>query len=97
MKLPSKYKCRPNPRVYSKCVECGAEGMWFFHHFIFGSNKKLADYFKLWGAMCDRCHNKLHRHNPELAEKYKRKGQEIFEEQHPELNFLEIFQRNYRF
>lgn len=94
-KIPRNYKMKANPRIESKCVECNAWGWWYKHHYLFGSNKKRADYFELWGAMCDSCHDELHRYNPELADKYRKLGQEMYEERFTREQFLLNFGRNY--
>lgn len=70
------------------------------HHVIFGSGRRnLSDEYGLRVRLCVEKH---HEHGPESvhnnqknAELLKRKAQECFEEEHPELDWMEVIRKNY--
>ena len=70
------------------------------HHTLYGTaNRKLSDKYKLLVALCPEHHrgSDLSPHfNREFDLQLKKFAQERFEEVYPELDFLQIFGRNYR-
>lgn len=81
------------------CFICeGINPEW--HHVIFGNTgrRTLADYYGLIAPLCAK-HHRDHKHgvhfNKELDKYLKRIAQEKFKEHYPELNFQEIFGKNY--
>lgn len=81
------------------CFMCGSHRDIEIHH-IFGgyANRKLSDRYGLVVPLCHYCHNEppngVH-HNIENDLKLKQLGQVAFNCEYPELNFVEIFGRNY--
>ena len=81
-----------------RCMTCGCYG-WIEHHHIFGgSNRKKSTKYKLIAPLCHYCHNEppngAH-HNKINNDKLKQKGQRVFEDHHPELDFRKLFGKNY--
>ena len=94
-KIPKGFKKKPNPRIYRACIECGQEGYWYEHHCLYGKNHRMAEYYKLREPMCDICHDRLHNHDPELADKYRLHGQRLFEKVYGHEKYMQIFGVNY--
>lgn len=44
--------------------------------------------------LCYACHTEMHR-NKEWQDYWHKKGQQAFTNNHPKLNFLDIFKKNY--
>ena len=101
MKLPKNYKIKYKGKHMGVCHNCGKYTLVTWHHCIYNTGRrKWSDRYDLVVELCScgqgsDCHNKLHIHDPELAEKYRVWAQEKFGQEHPELNFLEIFGKNY--
>ena len=68
------------------------------HHIFGGANRKKSEKYGLWVWLIHDLHNEppfgAH-HNRETDLYLKRLGQKCFEEEYPELDFLELFGRNY--
>lgn len=81
----------------SQCILCGAPNP-HTHHVIFGPNRKWSEKYKLTVPLCYRHHNGsdegVH-FNKTLDTALKIMAQRKFEEVYPELNFREIFGKNY--
>lgn len=79
------------------CFFCGKYGT-EIHHIYFGvSNRKWSDKYKCVVGLCTEHHrgnNGVH-FNRELDLTLKKIGQKEFTENYPELNFMEIFGKNY--
>ena len=81
-----------------KCVMCGSQ-VWLEKHHVFGgANRKKSEKYGLWVYLCHYCHNEppdgVH-HNRKNAEKLKAIGQYAFQREHPELDFIKLFGKNY--
>lgn len=71
-----------------------------WHHVIYGTaNRRLSDYYGLIVPLCPFHHNEssegVH-FNKKLDLHFKRLAQTKFEEHYPDLNFVEIFGKNYK-
>lgn len=79
------------------CHVCGMRAV-HTHHIYFGSgNRKLSTKYGMTVPLCYEHHegdSGVH-FNRELDLKLKREGQEWFNANYPELDFMEIFGRNY--
>jgi hypothetical protein len=68
------------------------------HHVFGASNKKNSEKYGMKIRICHWCHNEplggIH-HNRVNELKLKREYQAKFEAEHPELNFLSVFGKNY--
>ena len=69
------------------------------HHIFGGPNRKASEQYGLTVPLCPEHHTQgkeaAHR-NQEIAALLHRLGQEAFEKRFPDLDFLEIFGRNYK-
>ena len=74
---------------------CGSQYILEEHHLLHGSYRKLADRYHIVAPLCRICHTKLHDHGFRDKE-LQALGQEMFEKHYPELNFREIFGRNFK-
>lgn len=78
------------------CFICGSSHV-DPHHCIHGyANKKWADKYLLIVPLCLKCHSNLHDRDSELDRHLQALAQEAFEREYPELNFREIFGKNYK-
>ena len=69
------------------------------HHIFGGSNRKHSEKYGLFVWLKPELHNMSNmgvHFNKEFDLYLKQIGQEAFEETYPDLNFLEIFGRNYK-
>ncbi len=68
------------------------------HHIFGGSNRKKSEKYGLTVRLCPECHvlgkNAVHL-NADRMKELRQIGQKSFEEVYPELNFREIFGKNY--
>lgn len=89
---------------YAECFICGRNGCGDhldMHHIFEGTGERpLSDKY---GLKVPLCHSRCHLYGPESVHKnvevrndLERKGQERFEEVYPELDFLQIFGKNYK-
>jgi hypothetical protein len=62
-----------------------------------GYMRKNAEKYGLVVHLCRKCHNEVHfgKRSKELMEKLKKEAQLRFQAEHPDLDFREIFHRNY--
>jgi hypothetical protein len=81
-----------------ECYICGSTYCLEQHHVFPASNRKNSEKYGLVVDLCHFCHNEspngVH-FNRENDLKLKREFQQRFEDDHPELSFIEIFGRNY--
>lgn len=83
------------------CYRCGATHNLHKHEIFFGtSNRQLSIKYGLVVALCGYDHNQsnvgVHGKNGREFDLYLKKvGQEAFEREYPDLNFREIFGKNY--
>lgn len=78
------------------CYICGRASN-HTHHCIYGSNHKLADKYGLTVRLCHKCHTELHMNPNRGSDSFlKVTAQNCFENTYPDLDFMEIFGRNYR-
>lgn len=82
-----------------QCYVCGTTYDLHSHHCIYGlANRKLSEKYGLKVWLCGRHHdlsNEGVHFNVELDLAIKQEAQRKFEEVYPELNFRQIFGRNY--
>lgn len=79
------------------CMLCGAPNP-HIHHVCFGPNRKWSEKYKLTVPLCAMHHNMSNagvHFDKTLDTALKIMAQRKFEEVYPELNFLEIFGKNY--
>ena len=69
------------------------------HHVFGGSNRKWSEKYGLWVYLTHDEHNEppngVH-FNKRIRQRLQAEAQRRFEEVYPELNFIEIFGRNYK-
>ena len=75
------------------CIICGKPKD-HLHEIFFGSNRLNSIRYKLVIPVCFECHNKIH-NSIELQREWFIKGQTKFNEVYPDLDFVEIFKRNW--
>lgn len=77
------------------CFRCGARSE-EVHHVIHGTaNRQNSEKYGLKVPLCRKCHETVH---SDIREDniLKGIGQTVFEHRYPELNFIEIFGKNYK-
>lgn len=75
------------------CYECQRKAE-DCHHIFEGPDKRWSQKYGLMIPMCHMCHMELHS-NQEMNDWYKKLGQAVFQEKHPDIIFNHIFRRNY--
>jgi len=65
------------------------------HEIFSGRNRQNSMRYDLCLPVCWRCHSK-YQNNKEFNDYWHVKGQEAFEEHFPDLEFIDIFKRNYK-
>lgn len=75
------------------CIICG-EKKDNLHEVFFGRNRQNSMKYKLVLPLCFKHHREMH-DNIILQNEYKKRGQALFEETYPDLDFVEIFGKNY--
>lgn len=75
------------------CIICGRKRD-NLHEVFFGRNRQLSIRYGLVIPLCIECHREMHK-NKELQDIWHEKGQVVFEQAYPELNFVNIFRKNY--
>ena len=84
---------------FERCLICGTYLNIHKHEIFFGTaNRKLSIKYGLVVPLCSRHHNGSNagvHYNRRLDLKLKEQGQKAFEYHYPNLNFREIFGRNY--
>ena len=77
------------------CVICGKKRA-NLHEVFYGTGKRqLSIEYGLVIPLCYQCHLKIHR-NHTLDLIWKVRGQLVFEEKYPNLEFIEVFGRSYK-
>lgn len=77
------------------CYICGSTPT-AIHHAMHGTaNRKLADHYRLIVGLCPPCHRKLHDEDAEMDKFIQVKAQTAFQKHYPNLNFREVFGKNY--
>ena len=81
------------------CYICGASSNIHIHHIYKAYRRKKSTEYGLVVPLCWLHHEGTYgvhgKHGHELDMKLKRKGQEVFEEYYKDLNFKDIFGKNY--
>lgn len=76
------------------CILCGKPKD-HLHEVYYGKNRIMSMKYKCVVPLCFNCHYLVHNnHNVDI--KLKTKMQDFFEKEYPNLNFLEIFGKNYK-
>lgn len=82
-----------------RCFLCGSYRFLEWHHIFGAANRKNSEKYGLKVRLCHYCHNEppggIH-HNKQKRLLLQKIGQEAFEKEYPQLNFIEIFGRNYK-
>jgi hypothetical protein len=78
----------------SKCMLCGSTYQLTWNEVFRGKNRKLSMQYGLCQRLCLDCHRK-YQDDPVFNDKWHKKGQEAFNKEYPNLNFIKIFGRNY--
>lgn len=86
---------------FTKCLECGCNGQMNLHEIYFGRNRQNSIKYGLVIPLCQKEHHNQFQSkgihfDKKLCSKWQKIGQEKFEEVYPELNFVDIFRRNYK-
>lgn len=76
-----------------RCYLC-ARPKEHLHEVIFGKNRNNSMKYGLVIPVCFHCHEIIH-NNSRIDSNLKAEAQKMFERTYPELNFLDIFKRNY--
>lgn len=79
----------------SKCMICGSTYKLTWHEIFSGRNRQNSMKYGLCLRMCLACHQGK-QEDKEFNDLYHQKGQALFEETYPDLNFIEIFGRGYK-
>lgn len=78
------------------CYRCGGTNSVSLHEPIHGKNRKISIKYDLRVPLCFNCHRLAHDEpNQTFNNALKVEMQKKFEIEHPELDFLKIFGRNY--
>ena len=75
------------------CIICGKKKD-NIHEVIYGKNRINSMKFGLTIPLCNYHHQMMHS-NPVLSNKYKKRGQALFDSAYPDLKFEDIFKKNY--
>ena len=75
------------------CIVCGSKKE-HLHELYFGKNRLNSIKYDLVIPVCFSCHTRIH-NNIDLDLFYKKKGQQAFVTCYPDLDFIDIFKRNY--
>ena len=80
-----------------ECFICGYQGYLERHHLFGASNRKWSEKYGLVVDLCYEHHRGNYgvHFNRELMDRLHRYGQEKFEREHPGLDFMAIFGKNY--
>ena len=85
-------------KIDNYCFLCGRRAS-EVHHIFGGPNRALSEKYGLTVPLCHWCHNEppngAH-HCKETADLLHKIGQTRFEQEYPELDFLELFGKNYK-
>lgn len=75
------------------CIICG-KSKEHLHEVFYGRNRLNSIRYNIVIPICLKCHLEMHK-NKALQNEYHKKGQVLFNETYPDLDFIEIFGRNY--
>lgn len=75
------------------CYVCGRPKE-HLHEVYEGRNRKNSMMYQMVLPLCRECHDRMHS-DVSFALKYKQKGQALFTKVYPNLNFEDIFKKNY--
>ena len=78
----------------NKCYFCHRETELTWHEIYSGKNRQNSMRYGLCLRMCLSCHNRL-QEDKLFNDLWHEKGQMAFEKAYPNLNFINIFHRNY--
>lgn len=76
------------------CIICKRKRE-YLHEVFPGKNRTNSMKYNLVLPLCSMHHQLIHSDN-DLMTYYKKKGQALFENAYPDLDFIEIFKRNYK-
>lgn len=83
----------------TRCYICGKRGWIEFHHVFGGPFRAKSTKYGLVVPLCHSCHNEppngVH-HNAEKMRWLRAKGQEAFEREYPDKEFIKEFGRNWK-
>lgn len=77
------------------CYFCHSTHQLTWHEIFRGRNRSNSMKYGLCLRMCLSCHERL-QDNKEFNEYWHKKGQTLFEKAYPDLDFVDIFKRNYK-
>ena len=77
------------------CYLCHSTHQLTWHEIFRGRNRSNSMKYGLCLRMCLSCHERF-QDNKEFNEYWHKKGQAIFEKAYPDLDFVDIFKRNYK-
>lgn len=78
----------------TQCMLCGSTYQLTWNEVFRGTNRQLSMKYGLCQRLCLECHRK-YQDDPNFNNKWHRKGQEVFNKEYPNLDFINIFGRNY--
>ena len=80
------------------CFKCNTTYNLHKHHIYEGKNRKNSEKYGLWVYLCGKHHN-LSNEGVHFCKQFdielKKLGQEAFEREYQDLDFISIFRRNY--
>ena len=79
----------------AKCYFCHSTHQLTWHEIFRGRNRSNSMKYGLCLRMCLSCHERF-QDNKEFNEYWHKKGQALFEKAYPDLDFVDIFKRNYK-
>lgn len=80
------------------CFKCRTTYNLHKHHIFEGRNRQNSEKYGLWVYLCGKHHNLSNEgvhFCKEFDNELKKQGQEAFEREYQDLDFLSIFKRNY--
>lgn len=77
-----------------KCMFCSSTYQLTWHEIYSGRNRQNSMKYKLCLRMCKRCHEEK-QNDKNFNDFWRKKGQTMFNETYPNLDFEKIFKRNY--
>ena len=78
-----------------QCALCGSDYQLTWHEVFEGSNRQNSMKYGLCLRICLSCHS-ANQDNKPMTDRWKRYAQNKFEEYYPNLDFVNIFHRNYK-
>lgn len=78
----------------NKCMFCSSTYQLTWHEIYSGRNRQNSMKYKLCLRMCKRCHEEK-QNDKNFNDFWRKKGQTMFNENYPDLDFQKIFKRNY--